>query len=93
MAEPALSWTPAALTYGGSGDNTVTAINNRGGYLVESQDSKFTAWADWANSSGTTDQKTLASSYSGYAFTTYIDIGGIATFGTALNTIFQEVAD
>ena len=92
MAEPGLSWTPSVLTYGGD-DATITAINNRGGYLVESQDDKFSAWADWANSSGTDDQKTLAGRYSGYAFTTYVDVGGIATFGDAVDQIFQGIAD
>ena len=92
MAEPGLSWTPSVLTYGGD-DATITAINNRGGYLVESQDDKFSAWADWANSSGTDDQKTLAGRYSGYAFTTYVDVGGIETFGGAIDQIFQGIAD
>ena len=82
MGEPTLSWTNTATTYTDSANGAVELFAYRGGYLAESQNTLYNAWTTWAATSGSGDQQAIESTYSGYAFTTWIDTNGMPYIAT-----------
>ena len=93
MAAPSLAFTASAAGYTDSDNGAVQVFYGRAGYQVQAEDSKFNAWADWANSSGSADEKTLAGKYSGYAFTTFFNLGGVSALGAALGSAYEEISN